>query len=82
MDAASDLPGVGLERLRMQLELRLPAAVFLALLHTLVKSGNIALDGAWESYIVLGRFSEDDHGTDGWREFERLLAALEKDGAG
>lgn len=42
-----DLPGLGLERLRMQLRLRLPAAVFLAVLQGLAKAGEIALDGAW-----------------------------------
>ncbi|MDB5617159.1 MAG: translation elongation factor [Tardiphaga sp.] len=42
-----DLPGIGLERLRLQLEPRLPAPALLAVLHGLVESRSIALDGAW-----------------------------------
>jgi selenocysteine-specific elongation factor len=42
-----DLPGIGLERLRLQLEPRLPAPALLSVLHGLVRSKDIALDGAW-----------------------------------
>ena len=42
-----DLPGIGLEKLRMQLEPRLPAAPFLSVLQALVRSQDIGLDGAW-----------------------------------
>jgi selenocysteine-specific elongation factor len=42
-----DLPGIGLERLRLQLEPRLPAPAFLSVLPGLVRSKEIALDGAW-----------------------------------
>jgi selenocysteine-specific elongation factor len=42
-----DLPGIGLERLRLQLEPRLPAPAFLSVLQGLVRSKEIALDGAW-----------------------------------
>ncbi|MDB5655331.1 MAG: selB [Tardiphaga sp.] len=42
-----DLPGIGLERLRLQLEPRLPAPALLALLYGLVARRAIALDGAW-----------------------------------
>jgi selenocysteine-specific elongation factor len=42
-----DLPGIGLERLRLQLEPRLPAPVFSAMLQGLAKRGEVALDGAW-----------------------------------
>ncbi|QDM25320.1 selenocysteine-specific translation elongation factor [Tardiphaga sp. vice304] len=42
-----DLPGIGLERLRLQLEPRLPAPALLAVLHALVRGREIALDGAW-----------------------------------
>ncbi len=42
-----DLPGVGLERLRLQLQPRLPAPAFLSILQWLVRSKEIALDGAW-----------------------------------
>ena len=40
-------PGIGLERLRLQLEPRLPAPAFAALLHGLARAGEVALDGAW-----------------------------------
>jgi selenocysteine-specific elongation factor len=43
----ADLPGIGLERLRLQLEPRLPAPALLAVLHGLVRTKDIALDGAW-----------------------------------
>jgi selenocysteine-specific elongation factor len=42
-----DLPGIGLERLRLQLEPRLPAPAFLSVLQGLVRDKEIALDGAW-----------------------------------
>jgi selenocysteine-specific elongation factor len=42
-----DLPGIGLERLRLQLEPRLPAPAFLSVLQGLVRAKEIALDGAW-----------------------------------
>jgi selenocysteine-specific elongation factor len=42
-----DLPGIGLERLRLQLHPRLPVPAFLSLLQGLVRNKEIALDGAW-----------------------------------
>jgi selenocysteine-specific elongation factor len=42
-----DLPGIGLERLRLQLEPRVPAPAFSAILQGLAKRGEVALDGAW-----------------------------------
>ena len=42
-----DLPGIGLERLRLQLEPRLLAPAFLSVLQGLVRNKEIALDGAW-----------------------------------
>jgi selenocysteine-specific elongation factor len=42
-----DLPGIGLERLRLQLEPRLAAPALLSVLHGLVRTKDIALDGAW-----------------------------------
>lgn len=42
-----NLPGIGLERLRLQLEPRLPAPVFVALLQGLSRHKEISLDGAW-----------------------------------
>src|SRR5262245_22026546 len=42
-----DLPGIGLEPLRMQLQRRLPTPGFLSFLQSIAKSGEVALDGAW-----------------------------------
>ena len=42
-----DLPGIGLEKLRLQLQPRLPAPAFLSILQGLVQSKDIALEGAW-----------------------------------
>ena len=42
-----DVAGMGAETLRRQLELRLPAPVFAAVLQALVRVKEIALDGAW-----------------------------------
>ena len=42
-----DLPGVGLERMRLQLEPRLPAVAFRSLLQRLVAESEVTLDGAW-----------------------------------
>ena len=45
--AHPDLPGIGLEPLRMQLQRRLPTPGFLSFLQNIAKSEEIALDGAW-----------------------------------
>ncbi len=42
-----DLQGMGFERLRMQIEPRLPVVAFRAALHVLVQEGRIAIDGSW-----------------------------------
>jgi selenocysteine-specific elongation factor len=42
-----DLPGISLERLRLQLEPRLPGPAFAAMLHSLARAQEITLDGAW-----------------------------------
>lgn len=42
-----NLAGIGLERLRLQLEPRLPAPAFAALLQGLVRTKDITLDGSW-----------------------------------
>jgi selenocysteine-specific elongation factor len=42
-----DLPGLGLERLRLQLQPRLPAPAFVAMLNGLARQHEVALDGAW-----------------------------------
>ena len=45
--AYPNLPGMGVERLRLQLEPRLIAPVFAALLQTLVRGKKIAFEGTW-----------------------------------
>jgi selenocysteine-specific elongation factor len=45
--ANPDLAGIGLEKLRTQIEPRLPAPVFRSALQELVKSKEIGLNGAW-----------------------------------
>jgi selenocysteine-specific elongation factor len=42
-----DLAGMGFERLRLQLEPRLPAQAFAAMLQGLQRTKEVALDGAW-----------------------------------
>jgi selenocysteine-specific elongation factor len=42
-----DLQGIGFERLRLQSELRLPAAGFRAALQALASAGRIRIDGSW-----------------------------------
>ncbi len=42
-----NLSGIGLERLRLQLEPRLPAPAFMVLLQGLARTKDVALDGAW-----------------------------------
>ncbi len=42
-----DLPGLGIERLRLQSQPRLPAPAFRAALQILAQAREIALDGAW-----------------------------------
>ncbi|MDP1907763.1 MAG: DNA/RNA-binding winged helix domain-containing protein, partial [Hyphomicrobium sp.] len=72
-----DLPGVGLERLRLQLEPRLPAPAFLSILHGLVQSKEIALEGAWvrlAGHEV--RLTEDDDKT--WRLIVPLIGGAER----
>ena len=45
--ANPDLPGIGLERLRLQLDPRLPAPGFSAFLQGLARKSEVGLDGAW-----------------------------------
>ena len=56
-----DQPGIGLERLRLLGEVRLPAPVFRLALQGLQRQGEISLDGAWvrrASHVV--RLSDED----------------------
>jgi selenocysteine-specific elongation factor len=45
--ANPDLPGIGLERLRLQIEPRFPAPLFRAALQGLARNGEVALQAAW-----------------------------------
>ncbi|QDM15131.1 selenocysteine-specific translation elongation factor [Tardiphaga sp. vice352] len=72
-----DLPGIGLERLRLQLEPRLPAPALLAVLHALVRGREIALDGAWvrlAGHEV--RLTDDDELL--WARLAPLLSGAER----
>lgn len=72
-----DLQGLGLERLRLQLEPRLPAQALLSLLHGLVRSKDIALDGAWvrlAGHEV--RLTADDEKL--WTRIAPLLSGTER----
>src|SRR5262249_36804957 len=46
-EANPDLPGMSMERLRLQLEPRLPAPAFSSALQGMARAGEVALDGAW-----------------------------------
>lgn len=72
-----DLQGIGLERLRLQLEPRLPAPALLAVLHGLVRTKDIALDGAWvrlASHEV--RLTDEDEKL--WARMSKLLSGAER----
>ena len=68
-----DLPGIGRERLRLQLAPRLPAPAFVAILRDMARAGGIALDGAWvrcADHVV--RLSPRDEAL--WDDIRPLLA--------
>jgi selenocysteine-specific elongation factor len=72
-----DLPGIGLERLRLQLEPRLPAPALLSVLQGLVRSKDIALDGAWvrlTGHEV--RLTDEDEKL--WTKIAPMLAGAER----
>lgn len=72
-----DLPGVGLERLRLSLEPRLPAPIFSSFLHGLARQGEIALEGAWirlRSHVV--RLTPHDENL--WEEIRPLITGRER----
>ena len=75
--AHPDLPGIGLEPLRMQLQRRLPTPGFLSFLQNISKSGEIALDGAW---VRLSKHSVRLTGTDErlWTKMAPLLGGQER----
>jgi selenocysteine-specific elongation factor len=72
-----DLPGIGLERLRLQLEPRLPAPALLSVLQGLVRSKDLALEGAWvrlASHEV--RLTDEDERL--WTRIAPMLAGAER----
>jgi selenocysteine-specific elongation factor len=75
--AHPDLPGIGLEPLRMQLQRRLPTPGFLSFLQNISKSGEIALDGAW---VRLSKHSVRLTDTDErlWTKMAPLLGGQER----
>ena len=72
-----DLPGIAVERLRLQLDLRLPPAAFAAALQAQVRRNAITLDGAWvRSAGHEVRLTPDDEKA--WRRIEPLLGGTER----
>jgi len=72
-----DLPGLGLERLRMALEPRLPAPIFRSLLLTPALSGRVALDGAWARLAEHEvRLQPEDEAA--WRRIAPLVSGVER----
>jgi len=72
-----DLAGIGMERLRLQLEPRLPAPAFTAMLQGLARTKEISLDGAWirlASHEV--RLTPQDEAT--WRKVQPLISGTER----
>ena len=72
-----DLPGIGLERLRLQIEPLLPAPAFAAVLQGLARVKQVALDGAWvrlPGHEV--RLTASEEGL--WRRIRPLIADRER----
>jgi selenocysteine-specific elongation factor len=72
-----DLPGVGLERLRLHLAPRMPAPMFLSMLQRLARGKDVALDGAWvrlTGHEV--RLTPEDEKT--WGRIAPLLGGAER----
>lgn len=72
-----DLQGLGLERLRLQCEPRLPVQAFRAALQSLVANGRIRLDGSWvrlPSHEVRLDAGEEET----WQAIRPLLAGEER----
>lgn len=72
-----DLQGLGAERLRLQVEPRLPAPAFLAALAKLQREGAVAVDGAWIRLPGhVARLAEADEAL--WDEAAPLLGGEER----
>ncbi len=76
-DANPDLPGIGLERLRLQIEPRLPVPTFAAALHDMAEDGEVGLDGAWARLAGHAvRLTAEDEKL--WESIAPLLAGAER----
>lgn len=76
-DDNPDLPGIGLERLRLEVAPRMPAPTFLALLQGLARRRDVAVEGAWvrlPDHTV--RLTDRDQAT--WGEIHDLLGGTER----
>jgi selenocysteine-specific elongation factor len=72
-----DLPGIGLERLRLQMAIKLPAPVFIVALRIMAKAGEISLDGAWVRLATHeGKLTDKDEAL--WAKIEPLLRGTER----
>jgi selenocysteine-specific elongation factor len=68
-----DFLGMGIEKLRLQLEPRLPSAVFHSLLQGFVRDGEIAIEGAWVR-LPHHKVQLTQHDERIWTEVRDLLA--------
>ena len=72
-----DLPGIGLERLRLVLQPRLPAPALLSILQDLVRRKEVAVKGAWvRLYTHQARLTPDDERL--WGRIAPLLAGTDE----
>jgi selenocysteine-specific elongation factor len=72
-----DQQGIGMERLRLRIEPRLPASVFVAALQSLSRAGEISLEGAWvrlPGHTVRLTATEEAL----WRRIHPLIAGRER----
>jgi selenocysteine-specific elongation factor len=72
-----DLPGLGMERLRLAIDRHLPAPVFITVLRKLARADELALDGAWvrlPGHEV--RLAPKDEAL--WRMVEPLLDGVQR----
>ncbi|WP_373414257.1 selenocysteine-specific translation elongation factor [Ensifer aridi] len=72
-----DLLGMGVERLRAQLEFRLPAPACRAALNALVREGETVLDGAWVR-LAEHRVTMTPADERLWKDIEPLLGGSER----
>lgn len=72
-----DLAGIGFEKLRMQMGLRLPAPAFNAVLESLARNREIALDGAWVRLAghEVKLTAQDD---ELWKKIQPMISGTER----